>query len=103
MQAHIVTAAAAAALGAALVAAPALAQSQAPPEQAAQTAWLSLSDIDQRLAARGYRTFEIERDDGLYEVKALDSEGRCRELHINPHSGETVREEADDDCGRARR
>lgn len=87
-------AALAAVFGAALLAGPAIAQN----ETRGAGQWLSLSEIDQRLAARGYRALEIERDDGRYEVKAFDSQGRCRELDINPRTGEIIHEESDDDC-----
>ncbi len=59
---------------------------------------LSLSQVETRLAGQGYRVLEIERDDGEFEVKAFDSQNRCRELHVNLRTGEIRREEADDDC-----
>lgn len=59
---------------------------------------LSLSQIESRLSGQGFRVIEIERDDGLYEVKAFNDQNRCVELHINRRSGEIVRTENDDDC-----
>ena len=59
---------------------------------------LTLSQIESRLSGQGFRVVEIERDDGLYEVKAFDAQNRCVELHLNRSSGEIVRSESDDDC-----
>lgn len=59
---------------------------------------LSLSQIESRLSGQGFRVVEIERDGGLYEVKAFDAQNRCVELHLNRSSGEIVRSESDDDC-----
>jgi len=59
---------------------------------------LSISQIDQRLSAQGFRVFEIEWDDGKYEVTALNAQNQCRELDVNPRTGEVTRDRADDDC-----
>jgi hypothetical protein len=82
-----------AAIAALAVAAPAFAQTTP-----SNGAVLSLSQIEQRLTSQGYRVLEIERDDGEFEVKALNAQGQCRELHLNLRTGEIRREEADDDC-----
>lgn len=89
------TIAAVAALG---IAVPAFAQTTP-----SNGAVLSLSQVEQRLTAQGYRVLEIERDDGEFEVKALNAQGQCRELHLNLRTGEIRREEADDDCHEGRR
>lgn len=85
------------AIVAGLAAAPALAQSQNQPV-ATQSQGLSVAEIDQRLTGEGFRVVEIERDDGHIEVKAFNSAGQCRELHLNRNTGAIVRNEADDDC-----
>lgn len=59
---------------------------------------LSLSQVEQRLTQQGFRVLEIERDDGRYEVKALNSAGQCVELDVNRRSGDIIRTERDDDC-----
>ncbi|UPT61648.1 MAG: PepSY domain-containing protein [Hyphomonadaceae bacterium JAD_PAG50586_4] len=59
---------------------------------------LTLSQIESRLSGQGFRVVEIERDDGLYEVKAFNDQNRCVELHLDRRSGEIVRTESDDDC-----
>lgn len=90
-----------AAVAALAIAAPAFAQTAAPSANA-----LSLAQVEQRLSGQGFRVLEIERDDGEYEVKAFNAQGQCRELHVNPRTGEIRRNESDDDCnddGRSRR
>jgi hypothetical protein len=72
----------------------------------AASSTLTVSQIDQRLTAAGYRVMEVERDDGEFEVKAYNAQGQCRELHLNLRTGDILREEGDDDChdsGRGRR
>lgn len=71
----------------------ALAQSQ-------PSAPLSLSVIEQRLAADGFRVVEIERYLNSVEVKGYDRAGVCMEMHLEPRTGEVLRRERDDDCGR---
>ncbi len=71
---------------------PAYAQSSTPQPE------LTLSQIESRLSGQGFRVVEIERDDGLYEVKAFNDQNRCVELHLDRRSGEIVRTESDDDC-----
>ncbi len=59
---------------------------------------LTLSQIESRLSGQGFRVVEIERDDGLYEVKAFNDQNRCVELHLDRRSGAIIRSESDDDC-----
>jgi len=59
---------------------------------------LSITEVDQRLSAQGFRVFEIEWDDGKYEVTATNAQGQCRELDIAPDTGAILRDRADDDC-----
>lgn len=66
--------------------------------QSASAGELSLTQIEQRLSQQGFRVLEIERDDGRYEVKALNSAGQCVELDVNRRSGDIIRTERDDDC-----
>jgi hypothetical protein len=76
--------------------APAVASAQA--QQAA--APLSLSAIEQRLAAEGFRVLEIERYSHSVEVKGYDAAGLCIEMHLDPQTGAVLRRERDDDCAR---
>lgn len=66
----------------------------APAAGAAQANWMSIEQVQTRLQAAGYHDFsKIERDDGKYEVKALDAEGRRVELKLDPVSGEILETE----------
>jgi hypothetical protein len=83
----------AAAVGLALPAAPpAAAQATGASEN------LPLSVIEQRLAADGFRVHEIERYPNSVEVKGLDRDGVCTEMHLDPRTGAVLRRERDDDC-----
>lgn len=86
---------AAAAIAALAFAAPAVAQNN--------TSDQSLGQIESRLSAQGFRVLEIERDDGHYEVKALNSAGQCVELDVSRSNGEILRTKSDDDCGTGHR
>lgn len=59
---------------------------------------LSIAEIDSRLSAQGFRVYEVEWDDGKYEVTARNSQGQCRELDVNARTGAIIRDRADDDC-----
>lgn len=73
----------------------AAAQTQAPPT-------LSVSTIEQRLNAEGFRIVEIERYSRSIEVKGYDRNGVCMELYLDPRTGEVLRRERDDGCGTRR-
>jgi hypothetical protein len=61
---------------------------------ASRQQWLSLSEIQQRLEAAGYRDIDkIEREDDYCEVKATDPDGRRVELKVDPVSGEVTKTE----------
>lgn len=61
---------------------------------------LSLSVIEQRLVADGFRVLEIERYPNSVEVKGYDRSGLCVEMHLDPRTGGVLRRERDDDCSR---
>ncbi|HRP95276.1 MAG TPA: PepSY domain-containing protein [Rhodocyclaceae bacterium] len=89
------------ALGAALVAGGAilapvvLAQMGGNQPASTRQQWLSLTEIQQRLEAAGYRDIDkIEREDDYYEVKGIDPDGRRVELKLDPVSGEVTKSEA---------
>lgn len=53
---------------------------------------LSIRDIYDRLEAAGYRDIlEIEWDDGRYEAKAFDAEGRRVKLYVDGVHGDVLR------------
>lgn len=78
------------------ISAPSFASAQTQPAAAP----LSLSAIEQRLAADGFRVVEIERYPNSVEVKGYDRAGLCVEMHLDPRTGHVLRRERDDDCGR---
>lgn len=67
---------------------------------AVQTGSISIDDIEQRLVGDGFQVFEIERYAHSIEVKGLDRNGQCTEMHLDPVTGAVLRREGDDDCGR---
>lgn len=77
------------------LAAPSLAAAQSAPTPV-QT--LSLAEVEQRMAADGFRVVEIERYASVIEVKGYDRAGVCTELYLHPNTGEVLRRERDDDC-----
>ncbi len=80
-------------LGAGTTFVPAFAQGSSP-AAAAQSNWMPIEQVQTRLEAAGYRDFsKIERDDGKYEVNAIDTEGRRVELKLDPVSGEILETE----------
>ena len=87
---------------AALAASLALAASSAALAQSSATPSQSFAEIEQRLEADGFRVSEIERYRNSIEVKGWDRDGRCTEMHLDPRSGEVLRRERDDSCGRRR-
>jgi uncharacterized membrane protein YkoI len=55
---------------------------------------LSVRAILDKVEAQGYRDIsEVERDDGRYEVKALDAEGRRVKIKLDARTGEVVKTE----------
>ncbi len=87
-------------LGAALLAAAAAvgvqAQTVSPaPAPATAATTLTMQQVIERLAARGYRDIseiELERD-GSYEVEARDDQGRKVELKLDGRTGELLAQE----------
>ena len=55
----------------------------------AHAAPLGLAQVEQALRAAGYsRIHEIEKDDGLWEADVTRDDGRFREVHVDPKTGE---------------
>lgn len=79
--------------------APAIAQTGTAPATAPATASapeLSLPQILDKLSAAGYSAvekIERKRNRALYEVKAVDRDGRRVELYLDARSGEVVKRE----------
>lgn len=82
------------------LAAPSVAAAQAQPASGSS---LSLSAIEERLTADGFRVIEIERYPNSVEVKGYERAGQCVEMHLDPRTGAVLHRERDDDCGRSDR
>jgi hypothetical protein len=61
-----------------------------------QDQWLPMDQVAGQLLADGYRLYEIEIDDGRYEVEAVAPDGRRVEIYIHPLSGEFLKVESHD-------
>jgi hypothetical protein len=58
---------------------------------------LPMEEILVRLKDQGYdEVYEIERERGLYEVKARDQDGWRVEIYVDPRTGDILRREHDD-------
>lgn len=80
-------------LGAGATVVPAFAQNSVTAAQPGAQ-WMSIEEVIRTVQAAGYRDVEeVERDDGRYEVKASDAEGRRVELKLDPVSGEILKTE----------
>jgi hypothetical protein len=55
---------------------------------APKAAWLAKDAIKSKLNSLGYSVRKIEAEDGRYEVKATDKEGKKVELKVDPVTGE---------------
>jgi uncharacterized membrane protein YkoI len=66
--------------------------SQVPRDQ-----WLPLDKVERMVRSRGYEVRKIEiDDDGYYEVKAIDPDGRRVEAEVDPVTGKILKVERDD-------
>lgn len=56
------------------------------------TPGLAYEDIVAKVTAEGFRhVFSVEREHALFEIKAIDPEGRKVELFMNPKTGKILR------------
>jgi len=58
--------------------------------------WMSERQIRERATSLGLEVRKIEIDDGCYEVKARNRDGRRQEVRFHPETGEQVSVEDDD-------
>ncbi len=59
--------------------------------------WLPVSEVVQKIEAKGYKIHEFEADDGMYEFEAIDSSGARVEGHAHPATGEILDTRPDND------
>ena len=62
-----------------------------------RSAWMSVSEVAQRLEAQGYRVREIDSERAAYEVDATDANGMRVEAYVHPVTGEILPYAAEDD------
>jgi hypothetical protein len=58
--------------------------------------WMSEQQIRERATALGLEVRKVKIDDGCYEVKARNRDGRKLEVRFHPETGEQVSVEDDD-------
>jgi hypothetical protein len=70
--------------------------------RAGSTGWMSIAEVNEKAQAAGYTVFEIERDDGCYEIKGTGQDGGWVKLKMHPSTGDVVqvRNRSRDDDGR---
>lgn len=71
----------------------AVAQTQTRP---ADGQWMSVAALAAKLEGEGYTLYEVERDDGVYEVKMIDAQGFRVEAHLDPATGDRLQGRWDD-------
>lgn len=57
--------------------------------------WMSIDNAKANARKLGYEVRYIERDDGYYEIKAIDKNGRSVEIYMHPSSGKIIKIEKD--------
>ncbi|GMQ95832.1 MAG: hypothetical protein BMS9Abin14_294 [Gammaproteobacteria bacterium] len=58
---------------------------------------LPMEELVATLKQQGYgEIYEIEREDGVYEVKARGETGSTVKLYVDPESGQILRQKTDD-------
>jgi len=58
--------------------------------------WMNEQQIRERATALGLQVRKVKIDDGCYEVKARNRDGRWQEIRFHPETGEQVSVEDDD-------
>ena len=58
--------------------------------------WQPREALQEKLEAEGWQVRRIKTDDGCYEVKGTDDQGRTVEAEFNPQTFEMVKWELDD-------
>jgi len=81
---------AALALLGATLATPAFADDDACPPRA-ESEWMTLEAITAKAKELGYDVRKVEKDDGCWEVKGYDKDGKRVEAYFDPATGEIVK------------
>lgn len=59
--------------------------------------WMSEADLRTKIEPLGLQIRDVYIDDGCYEVKARNKDGRKLEIKFNPQTGDQVWIDGDDD------
>ena len=59
--------------------------------------WMSIPEIVTKIEGSGYKVREVDMDEGLYEISAVDANGMRVEADFNPATGEPLRGWRQDD------
>lgn len=86
-----------AAIAAAVFAAPVAAQASDDCPAVPADQWISEAAIAEKAAGMGYDVRSVKRDEGCYEVKATDKNGKLFEIEFHPGTGELIELEAEDE------
>ena len=86
---------AAIALAAIGLATPALADDDVRCTTEPRSAWMSVEQAMAASAKAGYDAYEIEADDGCYEIDARNKAGQKVDIHLHPVTGAIVHVERD--------
>lgn len=76
-----------------LISGPAFASGGCPRRPADQ--WLKADQIRAKAEELGYRVQSIDQDDGCWEIKGTDRDGRKAEVHLDPVTAAVVKTEID--------
>ncbi|EKF43553.1 PepSY domain-containing protein [Nitratireductor indicus] len=59
--------------------------------------WMSIAQISDKFKTEGYDVRQVKIEKGVYEVYALDKDGKRIEALVHPATGEIIGSEMDDD------
>lgn len=80
----------------AAAAGPALASKDEVRVQAPRDQWKSVAQITESFVARGFEVRKVKIEDGVYEVYAIDKDGKRIEAYVHPVTGEILKQGVDD-------
>jgi hypothetical protein len=57
--------------------------------------WMTVEQVAAKFTAEGYKVREVGEEDGVYEVYAMDKDGKRAELYVHPVTGEILKRGGD--------
>lgn len=58
--------------------------------------WMSVAQIAEKYEAQGFKVRQVELDDGVYEIYAVNAQGLRLEAYVHPVTGEILAHDNDD-------